>query len=186
MLRRAVLILLAAFLLSPVANAQSSQRIELFVKDVANKLVAVVNGPGTPQSKQRDLTTIIDSAVDVDEVARFCLGRHWRMASPEQQRRYTDLFHRVLVNGITAKLGEYGGVRVTMGPVTDGNAAMVIERPNNPPATVKWVIANMKIVDVVAEGTSLRLTQRQEYQSFLTRNNNDIDRLLDAMQRQAG
>jgi phospholipid transport system substrate-binding protein len=61
-------------------------------------------------------------------------------------------------------------------------------RPNNPPTAVDWIIANPsadpKIVDVVAEGTSLRLTQRQDYASYLTHNNGSIDALIAAMKNQ--
>ena len=70
------------------------------------KLVAVINGPGSTQDKRRMLTQIIDSAVDVDGVAQFCLGRFWRQASPQQQQRFVMLFHQVLVSNIMAKLGE--------------------------------------------------------------------------------
>ena len=67
--------------------------------------------------------------------------------------------------------------------------SLVYERvPNNPPTTVDWVIeqaaSTPKIVDVLAEGTSLRLTQRQDYASYLTRNNNDVDALINAMKQQ--
>jgi len=64
----------------------------------------------------------------------------------------------------------------------------VVERPNNPPTNVKWIInnpaSNPKIIDVEAEGTSLRLTQRQDYGSYLMRNNSDIDALIKAMKQQ--
>jgi phospholipid transport system substrate-binding protein len=64
----------------------------------------------------------------------------------------------------------------------------VVERPNNPPTNVDWVVSNPgsdpKIIDVVAEGTSLRLTQRQDYASYLSHNNNSIDALIDAMRQQ--
>jgi phospholipid transport system substrate-binding protein len=64
----------------------------------------------------------------------------------------------------------------------------VVARPNNPPTSVDWVIEKPavapKIIDVVAEGTSLRLTQRQDYASYLTRNNNDVDALIGAMRQQ--
>ena len=92
------------------AFAQSPADASAFVKSIGDQLVAVVNGPGSDSAKRDKLTTVIDSGVDVDGVARFCLGRFWRNASPEQQKRYTDLFHQVLVNNITAKLGEYQGV----------------------------------------------------------------------------
>ena len=131
-------------------------------------------------------------AVDVDGVARFCLGRFWRSASAEQQRHYTELFHQVLVNNITANLANIAasasrwvGLRSAM---TTTVVSTVVERPNNPPTNVDWIIGNdagnPKIIDVVAEGTSLRLTQRQDYASYLSRNNNNIDALINAMRQQ--
>ena len=63
-----------------------------------------------------------------------------------------------------------------------------MDRPNSPPTNVQWIIGNPagdpKIVDVVAEGTSLRLTQRSDYASYLSHNNNNIDALISAMQQQ--
>ena len=40
------------------------------------------------------------------------------------------------------------------------------------------------MVDVIAEGTSLRLTQRSDYAAFLSHNNNNIQALIDAMKQQ--
>ncbi len=194
--RRNLLILATAALLPGAirpARAQSAtDRARAFVKATGDKLVAVVNGPGTPQQKREMLTQIIESAVDVDGVARFCLGRFWRRASPEQQKRYTALFHQVLVTNITGKLGEYKGVHFTLGRVRQNDdeavVSSVVERPNDPSTNVDWVISNPasnpKIIDVVAEGTSLRLTQRSDYASYLTHNNDSIDALISAMHRQ--
>jgi phospholipid transport system substrate-binding protein len=174
------------------ALAQSADRASGFVKATGDRLVAVVNGPGSMSDKRRELGRIIDSTVDVDGVGRFCLGRYWRTASPEQQRHYLQLFHEVVVTNITTKLGEYQGVRFTMGRsrMQDEEAVVstVVERPNNPPTNVDWVISNPnsnpKIIDVVAEGTSLRITQRSDYAAFLQRNNNSIDSLISAMRQQ--
>jgi len=115
------------------------------------------------------LTQIIDSAVDVDWVAQFCLGRFWRQASPPQQQRFVMLFHQVLVSNIMAKLGEYQGVKFTVGRSRrqdeDEIVSSVVERPNNPPTNVDWAISDPdsspKIIDVIAEGTSFRLTPAQ-------------------------
>ena len=183
----------AACRLVPTASAQSAiDRASAFVRATGDKLVAVVNGPGTPREKRATLTQIIEAAVAVDDVARFCLGRFWRAASPDQQKRYTQLFHQVLVTNITAKLGEYQGVKFTMGRTQqrDENTVVstVVERPNNPPTNVDWIISepagNPKIIDVIAEGTSLRLTQRSDYASYLSHNNNSLDALINAMQQQ--
>ena len=198
--KRRTLLLLAGALLPqalagvdrPAFGQAADGRASAFVKNIGDKLVAVVNGPESDREKRAKLTSIIDGAVDVDGVARFCLGRFWRSASPEQQQRYTELFHQVLVNNITSKLGDYRGVRFTMGRAQqrDENSVVstVVERPNNPPTNVDWIISNPatdpKIIDVVAEGTSLRLTQRQDYASYLQRNNNSIDALINAMRQQ--
>ena len=174
--RRTLLILagaslpqLAGWLDRPAVGQTADGRASAFVKGIGDRLVAVVNSPDSDRDKRAKLTAIIDGAVDVDGVARFCLGRFWRNASAEQQQRFTQLFHQVLVNNITSKLGEYRGVRFTMGRAQqrDENTVVstVVERPNNPPTNVDWIISNPasdpKIIDVVAEGTSLRLTQRR-------------------------
>jgi len=184
--------LLFAAALAPVAHAQAGGPAAGFVKSTGDQLVAVVNGPGTTQEKRKKLTQIIDQAVDVDGVAKFCLGRFWRDATPQQQTAYVSLFHEVLVTNITSKLGEYQGVKFTMGRSRqqdeDEVVSTVVERPNNPPTNVDWVIgdpsSSPKIIDVVAEGTSLRLTQRSDYASYLAHNNYNIDALISAMRSQ--
>jgi phospholipid transport system substrate-binding protein len=175
------------------ADAQGpNDKASALIKSIGDQLVSVVNGPGGARDKRARLTEIIDSGVDVDGVARFCLGRFWRAASADQQRRYMELFHQVLVNNITSKIGDYRGVRFQMGRTQrredDAVVSTVVERPNNPPTNVDWIVSSPasdpKIIDVVAEGTSLRLTQRQDYASFLSHNNNNIDALINAMRQQ--
>jgi phospholipid transport system substrate-binding protein len=177
---------------SRLAVAQSADKASAFVKNVGDKLVAVVNNPGTVSEKRAAMTQIISAAVDVDGIGRFCLGRFWRTASEQQQKQYLELFHEVLITNITSKLGEYKGVAFTMGRSRpqDEEAAVstTVERPNNPPTAVDWIIANPstspKIIDVVAEGTSLRLTQRSDYASYLAHNGNNVDALITAMRQQ--
>jgi phospholipid transport system substrate-binding protein len=174
------------------ADAQAVAKATAFVQQTGAQLVGIVNGNQSAAQKRQAITQILEGAVDVDGIARFCLGRFWRTASPDQQKRFVAAFHEVLVTNISSKLGEYQGVKLTVqhGRQQDDEAVVttLVERPNNPPTTVDWVIENPatapKIVDVVAEGTSLRLTQRQDYASYLTRNNNDVNALINAMNQQ--
>jgi phospholipid transport system substrate-binding protein len=179
-------------LLSSPAHAQAAEKASAFVQQTGDRLVAIVNGSMSTADKRHALAQIIEASVDVDAVARFCLGRFWRTASPDQQKRFVTAFHEVLVTNISGKLGEYQGVKLTVQHARqqddDAIVTTIVERPNNPQTTVDWVIeqpmSNPKIVDVLAEGTSLRLTQRQDYNSYLTRNNNDVDALINAMKQQ--
>jgi phospholipid transport system substrate-binding protein len=54
---------------------------------------------------------------------------------------------------------------------------------------VDWLVSNdsgsPRIIDVIAEGTSLRLTQRNDYTAYLGRNNNQVQALVDALRKQA-
>jgi phospholipid transport system substrate-binding protein len=192
-LRRHFMTLVAVSALFPLSvRAQNTDKASAFIKSTGDRLVAVVNGPGSAASKRAAMTQILNSDVDVDGIGKFCLGRFWRQASPDQQKRYIALFHEVLVTNITAKLGDYKGVTFTMGRarLQDEEAVVstTVVRPNNPPTAVDWIVSNPstdpKIIDVVAEGTSLRLTQRQDYASYLTHNNNNVDALISAMQNQ--
>jgi phospholipid transport system substrate-binding protein len=191
--RRHFLTLVALAALLPIpGHAQSTDKAAAFVKSTGDRLVAVVNGPGATNAKRTQMTQIINSDVDVEGIGRFCLGRYWKLATAEQQKQYLALFHEVLVTNITAKLGEYQGVTFTMGRSKPQDQEAVVSttvvRPNNAPTAVDWIISNPggvpKIIDVVAEGTSLRLTQRQDYASYLSHNNGSIDALIAAMKNQ--
>ncbi len=186
--------MLAVMGLPPLpAWAQTPEQATAFIEQTAKELVDVVNGPGTLAEKRAKLQVIVDRAVDVNEVARFCLGRFWRTASPQQQKEYLDLFHRVLMINITGKVGEYQGVSFVMGRTSPREGAMAVSttvnRPGNAPSKVDWLIStqsgSLRIVDVIAEGTSLRLTQRSDYTSYLGRNNNSVQALIDALKQQA-
>ncbi len=182
-----------ALLLGSV-SARAENADVAFVHQFGDKLVAVINGSGSTADKKQQIQPLIDQNVDVDGIAKFALGRYWRLATPSQQQQFVTLFHHVLLNTITGKLGEYQGVRFSVGGETPhGNAetqvATTIDRPGQPPADVDWVISHAggapRVEDVFGEGVSLSLTQRQDYSSYLSRNGNDINKLLGAMQRQA-
>ncbi len=173
-------------------NAQSTATASTFVQSVGKRLVATVNGEGSSKEKSDALGQIIDSSVDVQGVARFCLGRYWQVATPQQQREYGVLFHRILIGSITSRIGDYRGVRFIMGRTTsrpEGDVvASTISGPQKAPAVVEWVVNEVdgspKIVDVKAEGTSLRITQRNDYASFIVHHNDSVQALVDALRRQ--
>ena len=163
-----------------------------FVDQLLKELLAIANGNQPAASKRTALASIVEARVDLDAVARFCLGRFWRTATPQQQADYTQLFRRVLIKNISEKVGEYQGVTYTLGRAVkregDIAVASVLNRPGNAPNKVDWVVeaeGAPKVIDVIAEGTSLRLTQRSDYSAYLARNGNNVQALIDALKQQA-
>lgn len=187
-----VLVPLAARAQTPADPAQAAS----FVRQAGVDLAGVVSGAQSPEEKQARMAPYLQRVVDEDGVARFCLGRYWQAATPEQRTEYLRLFHLVLLRGVVNRLGDYqaGSVKVTVNtPVekADGTyVPTVVERSGNKPVTITWLVtaegSTLRISDVVAEGMSLRMTQRSDYASFLARNGGDVGALLAALRKQVG
>ena len=176
-----------------------AQQIDLaratsFIQATGEELVAAINAAGASVAQRRDrVAQILRRAVDVDGVGRFILGRWWRTATAEQQQEYLQLFEQVLIHNLSARFGEYQGVRFALGRTQarteeDALVSTIVERPGNPAFGLDWRVAEVsgqpKVVDVIAEGTSLRLTTRSEYSSVVTRNGGNVAALLTAMRQQ--
>ncbi|WP_281702034.1 phospholipid-binding protein MlaC [Acetobacter malorum] len=175
-----------------VLPAHAAEGTRQFIESFGSKLVAIVNSQVSLSEKKARVLPLIQQDVDIDAIGRYCLGRYWKLATPEQQKQYLGLFHEVLVNAITDKLGDYRGVSFTIGAITKSGEDDAVEatliRPQQPPASMQWIVGHTggspKVVDVVGEGASLRLTQRQDYSSYIARNGGNIDALLTALKRQ--
>lgn len=159
----------------------------------AKQLIAVIDSPAPDAQKRAQLQQIIDRSVAVEQIARFCLGRFWRTATPQQQQDYVQQFHHVLLTSITGHLGEYKGITYSLGRPVPGQGGVevpsVMNRPGQPSANLTWVVADIgggpKIIDVLAEGTSMRLTQRSDYDSFLNQHGGNVGALVAALKRRA-
>ncbi|HEX4171120.1 MAG TPA: ABC transporter substrate-binding protein [Acetobacteraceae bacterium] len=200
--RRLITIAGATLCTAPFAWAQQASvgddalaKAAPFIRSAGNRLTALVQDASSAAEKHRRLRSFLDEVADVDGVARFCLGRFWEAATPAQQRDYLRLFHDVLTDSVAARVGDYpqGQSQVIIGEaVRKGDTIevpTVVTRPtHDTQARVTWVLGTntgaLRIIDVVAEGVSLRLTQRSDYVAFLTRNNNDIGSLLRALRQQ--
>jgi phospholipid transport system substrate-binding protein len=195
--RRPLLLGLAAAALSGGAvRAQSVDiaRATAFIQETGEQMVAAINGQGVPLTQRRErVAAILRRAVDVEGVGRFILGRYWRTASPDQQAEYLRLFEEVLIRNLSARFGEFQGVRFALGrsqarTEDDVLVNTIIERPGTAAFGLDWRVAEVggqpRVVDVIAEGTSLRLTTRSEYSSVINRNGGNVGALLTAMRQQ--
>ncbi|HWX51494.1 MAG TPA: ABC transporter substrate-binding protein [Roseomonas sp.] len=195
--------LLAAVLATPIALpllSASPARAEMdinqaasFIESTGRELVATLNSNQPIAARRQRVAQILRTAVDVDGVGRFILGRWWRVATPAEQQEYMKLFEETLIRNLSARFGEYQGVRFSLGRAqqrTEDDVLVntIIERPNTAPFSLDWRVSDIggrpQVVDVIAEGTSLRLTQRSEYSSVISRNGGQVSALLDAMRRQ--
>jgi phospholipid transport system substrate-binding protein len=191
-------VLLGAFALAPALAftapafaAPSAAAAQQFIKQAGARMVAVVNGNGSVSQKATALRQIVNQDVAVSQVGKFVLGRYWRLATPAQRQEYMGLFHQLLANNITTQIRAYKGITFTVEGATslpEGEGVnTVIARPGEQPAHVQWVVQTVagapKIVDVIVEGTSLRVTERSDYSSVINDNGGQVNALISVMKR---
>ena len=193
--RRALLASLAGLAIRPAqAQQMDIARATTFVNKAGQDLVNAINDQRLNQTQRRDrVAGILRSAIDIEGTGRFILGRYVRQASPAELQEYLKLFDEIIIRNLSARFGEYRGVKFSLGrsqqrTEEDALVSTLVERPNSPAFTLDWRVAEIngqpKVVDVIAEGTSLRLTTRSEYAAVIQRNGGRIAALLDAMRGQ--
>jgi phospholipid transport system substrate-binding protein len=193
--RRLLLGGIAAAVTRPaIVLGESLEWAAAFIRRSGEELSSIMTKGETTEVRRRLLQPFIDRVVDVDAIARFCLGRHWKQATAVEQQDYLRVFHAVLTNAVLVRLGDYehNEVRVNVArpDMRDGSilVATIVERTGAAPARVTWAVSpnadNPRIIDLIAEGVSLRITVRSDYDAFLVRHGNNIEALIAALRQQ--
>ena len=174
------------------AQAPSAAAAQAFIQQSGNQLVTIVNSDESANQKSTQLHQLVSQIVDVDQVATYVLGRYNDVATPAQKQQFHELFRQLLSYNITYQIRSYKGVSfVVNGTTPQGDNIIVnttISSPGKAPASVGWVVENeagaLKIIDVIAAGTSLRITTRNDYAGVIADNGGQVSALLNAMQNQ--
>ncbi len=184
--------LLAAVSGAAWAQAVSPDEAKTFINQSGQQLVGIVNGPGSMTQKANQLRLLVNQIVAVDQVGDYVLGRYINVATPAQHQQFQALFHQLLSYNITYQIKAYEGVSFTVNNVMPQGDGVVVDTtittPGHAPADVGWVVQDvngqMKIIDVIVAGTSLRITTRNDYAAVITDNGGNVSALLSAMQNQ--
>ena len=183
---------LAAFSQAHSAEAPGAAK---FVQGLGDRAVAVLADPQRTNAKIRaEFDRLLHDGFDLDTIGRFVLGRYWNTASEPQRVEYQKLFADMVVNVYTQRFSQYAGetFKVTGQRAEGERDTMVtsqIVRPDGPPVNVHWRVrpreAGLKIIDVLVEGVSMSITQRDDFASVIESNGGRIQALLDVLRRRA-
>jgi phospholipid transport system substrate-binding protein len=162
------------------------------VQDVTDKVLAVLNDKSMDKSAKREkLRELIAPVFDFEAMSRSILAQDWKKASPEQQKRFIELFQKVLENTYITALETYAGQKVEYGKdEVDGRKASVetfIIQPNGvkTPVIYKLFEKNGQWYgyDFVAEGISLIRNYRSSLRNIAQ--TKGIDGVIAEMERKA-
>lgn len=170
--------------------APSPNDAAAFVRSLADDLLKVLSSNTTGAELRQEVSDLIARATDIDLIGRLVLGRAVRTASPAQLGEYQRLFSDYVLRSTVERLEQYDGnsYEVTGARQVSDTDALVdtnIARPGSPPLRVVWRLRETEgqfaIIDVVVEGISLVVTQRDEFASVIQRNG--FDGLLAQLRR---
>jgi phospholipid transport system substrate-binding protein len=136
---------------------------------------------------------MLRDSFDLNTIGRFVIGRNWQVATPEQQKEYMRLFEELVIKTYSDRFALYTGEGFRVRAVRpEGDRDFIVNsditHPDGSPSTlVDWRLrqkdGKLGIIDVVVEGVSMSVTQRQEYASVIERSGGNIDGLLDLMRQ---
>ena len=175
-----ILLAVMAFSAAPALSASPPGEASAFVRDLGDKAIRVLASKDAGLAeREAKLQAVLYGHFDMRVIGRFALGRYWRQTSAEQRRDYLNLFGRYIVKTYSAKLGGYTGEQleiVSETPLTNKIDVLVntrIERPSGPPIKATWRVRSRndtrRIIDVMIEGISMAVTQRQQFSSVVRR-----------------
>ncbi len=189
---RLVCLVVAAIVAGSAAAVAGSPEgaASTFVRDLGDRAIGMLGSADTSLAKREaKLRALLRSRFDMRVMGRFALGRYWRRASAEQRRDYLDLFGEYVVSTYSAMLGGYAGETLTIvseTPLSNKIDVLVntrITRPSGPPVKATWRVRarddDYRIIDVMIEGVSMVVTQRQQFSSVVQRHG--LDGLLETL-----
>ena len=201
MLRRTFFIrfLIAALVLcvptAPVAVAATGAGADAFIKTIGKEAIESLTGKDlTDAQRESRFRAILNRSFDIKLIARFTLGRYWRIASPKQQKEYVRLFEDFIVQAYAARFKNYAGETFEVGQVRDINdrdklvsSDLILTDGRKIP--VHWRVrgnSDYKIIDVLVEGVSMAITQRDEFAAIINQKGGKVEGLLVALREKTG
>ncbi|SDF50462.1 phospholipid transport system substrate-binding protein [Limimonas halophila] len=190
------LALAAGLATAGTARAASPDAAASFVQDLGDRAIAKLSDTElSEEQREKRFLNMLDEGFAMEAISRFVLGRYWRVASEEEQKTFRATFKRVLAERFVPMFTNYGtdDFKVLEGKPDPSNPSLyrVTTRIKDPTSgnmvTANWRVRHkdgeFAIVDVKAEGVSMAITLRGEYNSVIQRNNGSVAALIDRMQK---
>ncbi len=184
----------AAALLSGTVRAEvNAQGAQKFVEKVTSDgIEQIINANVSQAEKDKRFEKLFNSALDLDFIGKFVLGRNWRTATPAQRKAFIQVYRELNVKTWSKRFDEFKGKAFVFTGTTPSSSAgqvyvdSTVNMGEGEPAKVKWRVRqegkSFKIVDIVIENVSLAITARNEYSGFIKNNPGGVDALIKDLQ----
>ena len=175
-----------------ICNVHSIQP-DVFVQSTVNRASDILSKNISKEEKINGLKIIAKETVDIDAVGFYSLGQKRKELDNNQKKIYLDLFESYFLKSFSSRLSEYTNPKIEVQgkKILNKNYTMVnsllIATSERPEVKIDWRVYtknpnNPLIRDLIIEGLSLARTQKEEFASILSSNNNDINILISKLE----
>ena len=176
---------------SPVHAA--AKDAENFIRQMGNKAFASLSEGGISDDQRTErFKALLEEAFDLPRIARFTLGRYWRVATDDEKSEYVALFEKFIILAYATRFQDLSGKKFMVLQSRDisANQSLVLSEiviPNQPAVKINWRVRSKeekhKITDVMVEGISMSVTQRDEFVSVIRQTGGKVAGLINALRK---
>ena len=166
---------------------------DVFVQSTVNRASKILSENLSKEEKINQLKLIAEETVDINGIGFYTLGSVRKNLDDNQKKKYSELFREYFLKSFSSRLSEYTNpeIDVLSKEVLSENYTIVNSllkgTSERPEVKIDWRVYtknpdNPLIRDLIIEGLSLARTQKEEFASILSSNNNDINSLFKTLE----
>ena len=190
-MKRKFLALLIIFF--SISSVSFSIEPDVFVQSTVNRASKLLGENISKDEKIEKLKLIAKETVDIRGIGFYTLGIKRKSLSEEEKKRYAKLFEKYFLKSFSSRLAEYTNPEIDVTNKEKLNDSYTIVNSvlkatkERPEINIDWRIYtkdpnNPLIRDLIIEGLSLARTQKEEFTSVLSSNENNIDALFEVLE----
>ena len=174
--------------LSSFLNVHSMEP-DIFVQSTVNRASKILSQDLTKEQKMEKLKVIAEETVDIRGIGFYTLGGARKNLSDTDKEKYIKLFKNYFLKSFSSRLAEYTNPEIDVISKDKLNEnytivnSILIATDERPEINIDWRIYtkdpdNPLIRDLIIEGLSLARTQKEEFASVLSSNDENIEALF--------
>ncbi len=190
-MKKLSLVFISLILIFNVANASTySSDPKTFVSELVNDAIEKLSDKNlTKEEKSQFIEDIATENVDINALSLYTLGDLRKSTDKNTLDNYKKVFEKYFLKSLTSRLTDYSSNKFEIIDAEKKSSnytivkSKIVNNETQPEIKIDWRIYTKNpekplIRDLIVEGLSLARTQKEEFNSILTSNNNDINILI--------
>ena len=175
-------LVLSVALFAQPAFASTGSTPEAVVNSAVERTLSALQDQ---QISDKEADSILE-LIDVERVAPFTMGRHWRTMDDATQARFVDAFRQYARVQLRKHLADFSDgdveiLRTVERKPGDAIVTTTVTGIDSKEQTVNWRVNEndgWKVTDIEAMGLWFAIEQRAQFQAMLDQNGGDVSKLI--------